>query len=53
MSLDTSGLESCQLKLVADGVGDIPVKLVQGKEDIPMIRAGGALSLFASQMKAA
>ncbi len=53
VSLDTSALESGQLKLVAEGVGDIPVKLAQGKEDIPMIRAGGALSLFASQMKAA
>ena len=53
VSLDTSTLESGQLKLVVDGLGDIPVKLAQGKEDIPMIRAGGALSLFASQMKAA
>ncbi len=53
VSLDTSGLESGQLKLVVDGVGNIPLKLAQGKEDIPMIRAGGALSLFASQMKAA
>ncbi|MBY0576784.1 MAG: aconitate hydratase [Gallionellaceae bacterium] len=53
VSLDTSGLESGQLKLVVDGLGDIPVKLAQGKEDIPMIRAGGALSLFASQQKAA
>jgi len=52
VSLDTSGLESGQLKLVVEGLGDIPVKLAQGKEDIPMIRAGGALSLFASQMKA-
>ncbi|OGT09795.1 MAG: aconitate hydratase [Gallionellales bacterium RIFCSPHIGHO2_02_FULL_57_16] len=52
VSLDTSGMESGQLKLVVDGLGDIPVKLAQGKEDIPMIRAGGALSLFASQMKA-
>ena len=53
VSLDTSGLESGQLKLVEEGVGDIPLKLAQGKEDIPMIRAGGALSLFASQQKAA
>ncbi len=53
VSLDTSGLESGQLKLVVEGVGDMPVKLAQGKEDIPMIRAGGALSLFASQMKVA
>ncbi len=53
VSLDTSGLESGQLKLVVEGLGDIPLKLAQGKEDIPMIRAGGALSLFASQMKAA
>jgi len=53
VSLDTSGLESGQLKLVVEGVGDMPLKLAQGKEDIPMIRAGGALSLFASQMKAA
>ncbi len=53
VSLDTSGLESGQLKLVVEGLGDIPVKLGQGKEDVPMIRAGGALSLFASQMKAA
>src|SRR3989338_3757297 len=53
VSLDTSTLESGQLKLVVEGLGDIPVKLAQGKEDIPMIRAGGALSLFASQMKAA
>ena len=53
VSLDTSGLESGQLKLVVEGGGDMPLKLAQGKEDIPMIRAGGALSLFASQMKAA
>ncbi len=53
VSLDTSGLESGQLKLVVEGLGDIPVKLGQGKEDIPMIRAGGALSLFASQQQAA
>jgi len=53
VSLDTSGLESGQMKLVVEGLGDLPVKLAQGKEDIPMIRAGGALSLFASQMKAA
>lgn len=53
LSLDTSGLESGQLKLVVEGLGDIPVKLGQGKEDIPMIRAGGALSLFASQQQAA
>jgi aconitate hydratase len=53
VSLDTSGLESGKLKLVVGGVGEIPLKLGQGKEDIPMIRAGGALSLFASQMKAA
>jgi len=53
VALDTSGLESGKLKLVVSGVGDIPLKLAQGKEDIPMIRAGGALSLFASQMKAA
>lgn len=53
VSLDTSALESGQLKLVVDGLGDIPVKLAQGKEDVPMIRAGGALSLFASQQKAA
>ncbi|HEU0186402.1 MAG TPA: aconitase family protein, partial [Gallionellaceae bacterium] len=52
VSLDTSSLESGQLKLVVAGLGDIPLKLAQGKEDIPMIRAGGALSLFASQMKA-
>ncbi|MDP2695528.1 MAG: aconitase family protein, partial [Gallionella sp.] len=53
VSLDTSGLESGQMKLVVEGLGDLPVKLAQGKEDIPMIRAGGALSLFASQMKVA
>ncbi|MDP1997734.1 MAG: aconitate hydratase [Gallionella sp.] len=53
VSLDTSALESGHLKLVVEGVGDIPLKLGQGKEDIPMIRAGGALSLFASQMKTA
>jgi len=53
VSLDTAGLESGQLKLAVSGVGEIPLKLAQGKEDIPMIRAGGALSLFASQMKAA
>ncbi|HEU0186332.1 MAG TPA: aconitate hydratase, partial [Gallionellaceae bacterium] len=53
VSLDTSGLERGQLKLAVSGIGEIPLKLAQGKEDIPMIRAGGALSLFASQMKAA
>jgi aconitate hydratase len=53
MSLDTTALEGGQLKLVVEGVGEIPVKLAQGKEDIPMIRAGGALSLYASQQKAA
>jgi len=53
VSMDMSGLESGQLKLAVEGVGDIPVKLAQGKEDIPMIRAGGALSLFAAQQKAA
>lgn len=53
ISLDTSTLEGGQLKLVVEGVGEIPVKLAQGKEDIPMIRAGGALSLYASQQKAA
>ena len=51
VSLDTSDLESGKLNLVVEGVGEIPLKLGQGKEDIPMIRAGGALSLFASQMK--
>jgi aconitate hydratase len=51
-SLDTSGLESGQLKLVVGGIGEIPLNLAQGKEDIPMIRAGGALSLFASQQAA-
>ena len=51
-SLDTSGLESGQLKLVVEGVGDIPLVLAQGKEDIAMIRAGGALSLFANEQAA-
>jgi hypothetical protein len=46
-------LDSGKLKLVVEGDGDIPLKLAQGKEDIPMIRAGGALSLFASQQRAA
>jgi hypothetical protein len=45
-------LDSGNLKLVVEGLGDIPLKLAQGKEDIPMIRAGGALSLFASQQAA-
>jgi len=49
VALDTSGLESGKLKLVVSGVGEIPLNLAQGKADIPMIRAGGALSLFASQ----
>ena len=53
VALDTSGLESGHLKMVVDGDGDVPLKLAQGKEDIPMIRAGGALSLFASQQHAA
>ena len=53
VSLDTTGLESGKLKLVVNGVGEIPLKLAQGVEDIPMIQAGGALSLFASQQKAA
>ena len=52
VALDTAGLESGHLKLVVDGVGDIPLKLAQGTEDIPMLRAGGALSLFASQQAA-
>ncbi|MDD2915084.1 MAG: aconitate hydratase [Gallionella sp.] len=50
-ALDTSSIESGEAKLVVGGK-EIPLKLAQGKEDIPMIRAGGALSLFASQMKA-
>lgn len=53
VSMDMSSLESGQLKLSVSGKSDIPVKLAQGMEDIPMIRAGGALSLFASQQKAA
>ena len=51
-ALDTSSIESGAAKLVVGGK-EIPLKLAQGKEDIPMIRAGGALSLFASQMKSA
>lgn len=47
-ALDTSGIESGKAKLVVGGK-EISLKLAQGKEDIPMIRAGGALSLFASQ----
>lgn len=50
-ALDMSTLESGKLKLVVNGKTEIPVVLAQGKEDIPMIRAGGALSLFASQQK--
>ncbi|MBI3903357.1 MAG: aconitate hydratase [Nitrosomonadales bacterium] len=50
-ALDTSSIESGAAKLVVGG-REISLKLAQGKEDIPMIRAGGALSLFASQMKA-
>jgi aconitate hydratase len=53
VSLDMGSLESGNLKLVVKGDGEIPLKLAQGKEDIPMIRAGGALSLFASQQAAA
>jgi aconitate hydratase len=49
VSLDMSELESGHLKLTVEGSASIPLKLAQGKEDIPMIRAGGALSLFASQ----
>jgi aconitate hydratase len=52
VSLDMSGLESGQLNLTVEGDTPIPLKLAQGKEDIPMIRAGGALSLFASQQAA-
>jgi aconitate hydratase len=53
MALDTSNLEAGNLNLVVNGGRQIPVKLAQGKEDLPMIRAGGALSLFATQQKAA
>jgi aconitate hydratase len=52
VSLDMNTLDSGNLKLVVEDLGDIPLKLAQGKEDIPMIRAGGALSLFASQQAA-
>ncbi|MEE8394109.1 MAG: hypothetical protein V3R66_07170, partial [Rhodospirillales bacterium] len=52
LTLDTSGLESGDIKLVVDGSQEIPVELAQGSEDIPMIRAGGALSFFASQQAA-
>jgi aconitate hydratase len=52
VSLDMGSLDSGKLKLVVKGDSDIPLKLAQGKEDIPMIRAGGALSLFASQQAA-
>ncbi len=49
LSLDTSGLESGEAKMIVDGGTEIPVKLAQGVDDLPMIRAGGALSYFASQ----
>lgn len=52
VSLDASGLEGDKLKLTVNGSTEIPVHLAQGKEDLPMIRAGGALSLFAAQQKA-
>lgn len=52
LSLDTSGLESGDLKLVVNGTDEIPVELAQGTEDLPMIRAGGALSYFAKQQAA-
>jgi len=47
LSLDASGLESGDLKLVVNGGDEIPVELAQGVEDLPMIRDGGALSHFA------
>ena len=52
VTLDMATLDSGKLKLSVSGKGDIPLKLAQGMEDIPMIRAGGALSLFASQQQA-
>jgi len=52
VALDTSDLENSPLKLLVNGSKEILLKLAQGKGDIPMIRAGGALSLFASQTKA-
>ncbi len=51
LSLDTTGLESGKLTLVVNGSTEIPLVLGQGAEDIPMIRAGGALSFFAQQQK--
>ncbi len=51
LSLDTSGLESGKLSLKLNGSEEIPVELGQGVEDIPMIRAGGALSYFAQAGK--
>ena len=52
VALDTADLESGRLSLVVNNADRIPVRLAQGKEDIPMLLAGGALSLFASQQVA-
>ncbi|MBF0357849.1 MAG: aconitate hydratase [Magnetococcales bacterium] len=48
LTLDTSDLESGSLTLVVNGSTEIPLQLGQGAEDVPMIRAGGALSHFAA-----
>ncbi len=52
LSLDASGLESGTAEVVADGEIKIPVVLAQSVEDLPVIRAGGALSYFARQQAA-
>ncbi|MBF0369969.1 MAG: aconitate hydratase [Magnetococcales bacterium] len=49
LALDTSNLESGKLTLKVNGSKEIPLDLAQGKEDLPMIRSGGALSYFAQQ----
>jgi aconitate hydratase len=51
LALDTSNLESGSLTLVVNGSKEIALQLGQGSEDVPMIRAGGALSYFAQQQK--
>lgn len=52
LALDTSNLESGEVTLTVNGSTQIPLELGQGKEDLPMIRAGGALSFFAQQQSA-
>jgi len=49
LSLDVSGLEKGDITLVVNGKQKIPLELAQGVEDLPMIRAGGALSHFAAE----